>query len=523
MDNLLEQLINFLPIIIIAIIALILIASGYVKTPPDTAIIISGFRKEPRVIIGRTGLKIPFIERLDKLPLQQMTVEIRSARYIPTLDFICTRVDAIAKVKIGTEKEMINLAMQNFLNRLPEEISTDLQDPLQAHIRELIGTLTLEDINNNQEKFAKKLHVKAATDMQKLGIEIISLNIQSVDDENGLIKAMGVENSAEIHKSASIMKAEVNREIVAKQAEAEKAANDARARADLEIAQRNHDLQMKQADLKEIAAKRQAIADAAFDLQTKEQERIIEEAIANADIARREREVELKQREAEIMEHVLDAEIKKTAAANKFKEQQEADSRLYIRTKEMEAAKIEAEADHYIQEQIVQSFKAKRLAQMQEADSILYAHTKEAEGLKVKADAEKYVGDQEAGAIKARGLAEAAAIQAKGFAEAKALEQRAEAMQKYGQAAMLEMVVNVLPEVAKNIAEPLSAITINSAPNQIPDISESVPQTMANIMDFVYEGTGIDIKEALNYHNEPIVIEEAEPENESKASDSTET
>jgi len=117
---------------------LLIIAKGYVKAPPDTAYIISGFKKQPRILIGRAGIRIPFLERIDKLSLQQVTVDIKTGADIPTRDFINVQVDAVAKVRIGTEPELMEKAMKNFLNKEPGEIIMDLQDSLQGNMREIV-------------------------------------------------------------------------------------------------------------------------------------------------------------------------------------------------------------------------------------------------------------------------------------------------------------------------------------------------------------------------------------------------
>lgn len=353
-------------------------------------------------------------------------MDIKTEGYIPTLDFINVQVDAVAKVKISTVPEMMELAMKNFLNKGPNEIIKDLQDSLQGNMREIIGTLSLKDISTNRDEFGNQVQKKAMTDMQKLGIEIISCNIQIVEDENGLINDMGMDNTSKIRKDAAIAKAEADRDVQIKQAETDKEANDARIKAELEIAQKNNELEIRKAELKKTADTKRAEADAAFEIQKQEQRKTIETTSTNADIAKREREIELKQREVEVTEQALDAEVKKKAEAEKFKQQQEADAKLYVRTKEAEAKKGEVE--------------------------------RESEALKTKAEAEKFRQKQEAEAIKAKGDAEAEAIRAKGLAEAEAINKKAEAMKKYGQAAMMEMVVNVLPEIAKNIAEPIAAI-----------------------------------------------------------------
>ncbi len=195
-------------ILLFALIALIvlIIVAGYVKAPPDRAYIISGIRRTPRILIGRAGVKIPFFERVDKLYLGQMTVDIKTEQSVPTNDFINVNVDAVAKVRIGTNAEAIQLAAKNFLNKDPEQITMDLQDSLQGNMREIIGTLALKTINTDRDSFSDQVMEKASKDMNKLGIEILSCNIQNVTDENGLINDLGMDNTAKIKKDAAIAK-----------------------------------------------------------------------------------------------------------------------------------------------------------------------------------------------------------------------------------------------------------------------------------------------------------------------------
>ena len=194
-------------IVVIAIIAILaILASGYVKAPPDQAYIISGLKKESKILIGRAGIKIPFLERMDKLYLGQMTVDIKTEQSVPTNDFINVNVDAVAKVRINPTTDGIKLAAKNFLNKKPGDIALDLQDSLQGNMREIIGTLSLKVINTDRDSFSDQVMMKASKDMDKLGIEILSCNIQNVTDENGLIKDLGADNTSLIKKNAAIAK-----------------------------------------------------------------------------------------------------------------------------------------------------------------------------------------------------------------------------------------------------------------------------------------------------------------------------
>lgn len=456
--------------IIVAIILIGIIASGYVKAPPDTAYVISGFKKEPRILIGRAGIKIPFLERLDKLLLKQVTIDVKTEDYIPTLDFINIKVDAVVKVRVSTEPDMIRLAMRNFLNKSVQDIMLDLQDSLQGNMKEIIGAMSLKDINNNRDAFGNEVQTKAQVDMKKLGVEIISCNIQNVTDRNGLIEDMGMDNTSKIKKEAAIAKAEADRDIAIAQAEADKQANDARVKAQAVIAEKNNELYIKQAELKKQSDTKKAEADAAYGIQQQEQRRTVETATVNADIARQEREVELKARQVEVTEKALEAEIKKKAEAEKFAAQQRADAELYKRQKEAEAKQFEIERD--------------------------------AEAKKALAEAELVTMQKEAEGIRARGEAEAAAIQAKALAEAEGMEKKAAAYQKYNNAAMAEMLIQVLPDIAGKIAEPLQQIdkiTIigGSDTNGVDNVAGNVPAVMAKLFASMKETTGIDLGEII--------------------------
>jgi len=452
--------------VILLLLLLLLLMMGYVKAPPDTAYIISGCRKQ-RVLIGRAGIRIPFLERKDSLYLGQMTVDIKTGQPVPTNDFINVDVDAVAKVRISSEPMGIELAAKNFLNKKPEQITMDLQDSLQGNMREIIGTLSLKSINTDRDSFSDQVMEKASKDMAKLGIDILSCNIQNVTDENGLIRDLGADNTARIKKDASIAKAQADRDVAIAQANAEQAANESRVQADMEIAQRQTELEIRKAELKKSADIKKAEADAAYKIQEQEQNRSIETATVNAQIARTEREAELKQREVEVAKQTLDAEIRAKADADRYAQEQAAEADLFRRQKDAEAKRYEQEQD--------------------------------AEAAKKAAEAAKFAKEQEAAGIAAVGEAEAQAIEAKALAEAAGIDRKAEAMKKYGEAAVIEMVMQALPEIAKNVAEPLSKvdkITMYGEGNSAKLLGDIVNGT-TQVTEGIAAGMGIDIKALL--------------------------
>ena len=330
-----------IPIAVIIALFTIFMLIGYVKAPPDHAYIISGFGKEGKVLIGRAGIKIPFFERLDRLYLGQMTVDIKTGQSVPTNDFINVNVDAVAKVRISPTPEGIRLAAKNFLNKKPSDITNDLQDSLQGNMREIIGTLSLKEINTDRDSFSDQVMSKASRDMDKLGIEILSCNIQNVTDENGLIKDLGADNTSLIKKNAAIAKAQADRDVAIAQAEADKAANEAKVLAATEIAQKNNELAIRKAELQIASDSKKAEADAAYEIQKQEQLKSIETATVNAQIAKTERDAELKKQEVAVAKQKLDAEIRAKADADRYRQEQLSQAELFKRQKEAEARKYE--------------------------------------------------------------------------------------------------------------------------------------------------------------------------------------
>ena len=168
-------------IITVAILVVAILLASYVKAPPAVAFIISGLSKTPRVLIGKGGFRIPFFERLDKVYLGQISVDIKTGIPVPTQDFINVDVDAVAKIRVTPNEEGIRLAAKNFLNMQPLHIAEQLKDSLQGNMREIIGTLDLKSLNVDRDGFSDQVMKKASPDMAKLGIEVISCNIQNVD------------------------------------------------------------------------------------------------------------------------------------------------------------------------------------------------------------------------------------------------------------------------------------------------------------------------------------------------------
>lgn len=457
-------------IVVIAIIVIFL-AVGYVKAPPDMAFIISGIKKKSKIVIGKAAIRIPFFERLDKLNLRLIPIDVKTSNAVPTADYININVDATVNVKISNEPEKLRLAAENFLNKNTEYIAGVAREVLEGNVREIVGKMKLEEMVSDRQKFATLVKENAEPDLAAMGLDIISFNVQNFVDGNEVIENLGIDNIVKIKKAAAIARAESERDIKVAQAAADKESNDAAVAAQTEIAKKQNELAIKRSELQQEADTKKAMADAAYEIQKEEQRKTIEVTTANADIAKQEREIELKQKEVAVKEQALEAEVKKQAEADKYAAQQKADAALYQRQKEAEAKQFEAQ--------------------------------RQAEARKAQAEADRFAKEQEAEGIRAVGEAEAAAIQAKGVAEAEAMEKKAEAYAKYNKAAVAEMMIKVLPDVAAKIAEPLGQIdkiTINGGDggsNGVEQVAGNVPAVMAKLFESMKEATGIDLADIV--------------------------
>lgn len=459
-----------IPLIVIVLL-IVLLCVGYVKAPPDMAYIISGVKKKSKVVIGKASIRIPFFERLDKLNLRLIPIDVKTSNAVPTADYININVDATVNIKISNDPEKLRLAAENFLNKNTEYIAGVAREVLEGNVREIVGKMKLEEMVSDRQKFANLVKENAEPDLAAMGLDIISFNVQNFVDGNEVIENLGIDNIVKIKKSAAIARAESERDIKVAQAAADKESNDAAVAAQTEIAKKQNELAIKKSELQMEADTKKAMADAAYEIQKEEQRKTIEVTTANADIAKQEREIELKQKEVAVKEQSLEAEIKKQAEADKYAAQQRAEAELYQRQKDAEARQFEAQ--------------------------------REAEARKAQAEAERYAKEQEAAGIRAVGEAEASAIQAKGIAEAEAMEKKAEAYAKYNKAAVAEMI-KVLPDIAAKVAEPLGQIdkiTIiggGEGGNGVDQVAGNVPVVMAKVFESMKEATGIDLADIIN-------------------------
>lgn len=462
-----EVLFRLIPIIIIVAIFATVLLTGYVKASPDTALIISGMRKNPRFLIGKAGIKIPFFEKKDELSLKLVAVDVKTSSPVPTADYININVDSAVNVKIGSSEDMLKRAAQNFLNCNTDKIGNVAREVLEGNMREIIGQMELKEMVSDRQKFAEKVRDNAVPDLAAMGLEIISFNVQNFIDNNEVIENLGIDNISKIKKTASIARAESEKEVAIAKAQADKEANDARVASETEISIKNNQLEIRKAELKKEADAKRAEADVIYRITEQEQRKQLEITSANANIAKQEKEVELKTKEVAVKEKALDAEVRKQAEANRFAREQKAQAELFERQKEAEAKAYEA---------------------LQEADA-----------LRATAEADRYQAEQEAWGIKAKGEAKAEAIKAKALAEAAGIEKKAEAMAKMGEAAILEMYFKAYPEVARSVAEPLSKVDsiVMYGEGNSAKLTEDIVKSVTQVDQGMQKSMGLDIKSLL--------------------------
>lgn len=473
-----------IPVIITVVAIVLLICAGYVKAPPDVAYIISGVRKKPRILVGQAGLRIPFFERLDKLALGAIQIDVKTKSAVPTAEYINVRVDSTVSVQVGRAPEMIAVAAQNFLNINRDTIASKINDLLEGNIREIVGQMKLTEMVSDRKAFSEKVQANVVPDLAKFGLELVSFNVQNFSDEGGVIDNLGIDNVEQIRKNAAIAKSDAQREIAVAEAKNMKEANDAKVKAAEEIAIQNNALEMKKASLKKTEDTARAQAEAAKSIEDEKQRQLRDVAATEADIARQEKEIELKEREVAIKERALEAEIKKTAEAEKYAAQQRADAEAYERNKASEAELYER-------------------AKKAEAEKV--EAEKQAEAQKALAEALKVQGEAEAAATRAKGEAEAAAIKAKAEAEAEGLMKKAEAMAAYGDAAKQDMQLQALkvyfeqlPAIAAAVGEGYQNVDkIYMYGGESSKLAGDIMTNVSQVSEGLSESLGIDLKSML--------------------------
>lgn len=483
--------------IVVGIIGLmVVVATMYRKVPPNTALIVYGWGG-PRVTKGGGIIVIPLIQSAQELSLELMSFDVVPQQDFYTVQGVSVTVEAVTQIKIKSDTESIMTAAEQFLSKSVKDRHEVLKLVMEGHLRGIIGQLTIEQIVKEPEMVADRMRSNVSDDVAKMGLEVISFTVKEIKDRNEYIANMGRPDTERIKRAAEIAAAEAHRDTEIKRAEALREASVARALAEQEtvLAQTNsqakqaeaqRDLSLKKASYDAEVSKAQAQADKAYDIQNNVmQQQVVAEQVKVEQIERME---QVKVQEAEILrrEKELIATVLKQA--------------------EIERQRVETLAE------------AKRRQLEIEAEGA--AAAARAQG-SAQADVERIRGQAEAEVVRARGSAEAEIVLAKGKAEAESMNLKAEAFKQYNQAAVLDKLIPVLPEMMQAVAEPLGRvdrITLlstggNGSEVGVNKLMTDVAKVMAQAPAMVETLTGMKIQElitaipGLKQHLTPDVIE----------------
>lgn len=468
------------------VVVMFLVTTMWKRVPQDKALVVTGLKK--RVISGGGGFVIPLLERSDKISLENMKIEIRTdgARTEQGVDI---RADGVAVIKVKSDKESILNAIEQFNSGREQQtidtIKDTAKDVLEGKLREIISKMTVEEIYKDREKFASQVQEVAAMGLANMGLELKAFTIRDISDKNGYLEALGKPRIAEVKKNAAVAEADADRETKVKTSESERLGAEAKILADTQVAEANKEKELKMQSFRKEAETAKAKADSAYEIETNKVAREVTETAMLVELTKKEKEAEIQDKEAIRREKELLATVNK-----------QADSELY---------RVSKQAD------------AKKYAELKDA---------EAYGMSIKVRAEA-----EAESIRIKGEAEAASIRAKGLAEAETMEKKAKAYKEYNNAAVTQMIIERLPEIASAVAAPLSktekiVIIDNGSGNgnssgaakvagYVTDIVSQLPETIEamtgfNFMDAIKDKLENEDKKPLDFkevENEEVVGE----------------
>ncbi len=445
------------------------------KVGPNEVLVVSGFRH--KIIVGRdeTGNPIhaergyrvitggrafiwPILERVDYLSLELMTIEV-AVKDVYTLEGVPVIVDGVAQVKIGSDEVFIATSAERFLSKSDIEIEHVAHETLAGHLRAILGTLTVEEIYKEREKFGQQVQDVSAGDLSNMGLQIDSFVIKDVQDEEGYFEALGRKRIAEVKRDATIGEAEAERDAVKASAKARQEGETARFAAETKIAESERDYSVQKATYDADVNRKKAEAELAYPLQQNITNQQVRAEAIQVEVVEKQKRIEVQEQEVLRREKELEATVRKPAEAKRYE--------------------IEMLAN------------AKKFQTLTEAEG--------------QAEATRSIGEGEADAAKAKGLAQAEVIQEQGMAEANAMLKKAGAWQEYNEAAIIQQLIDRLPEIAAAISAPLSKtdkITIVSAGGDgsgagANKVAQDTANIIAQIPNIVEGLTGVDLVEAI--------------------------
>jgi flotillin len=453
------------------ILAIYAVARRYKKVGPNQVMIISGRKYKIKMPDGRVdevGFRIrrgggafilPLVEKIDLLSLEIMTLEITTpeAYTRPGVPII---VDGVAQVKVGGDEQSIRTAAEQFLGKTPEQIREIAMQTVEGHLRAIVGTMTIEDIYRNRDQFASSVQEVAVSDLANMGLQIVSFTLKDIRDIHGYLEALGKPRTAEVKRDAIIAQAEADRDAAIKSALARQAGEIAKFQAETQIAEAQKNFLLQKAGYDATTNEAKAQADLAYDLQRYKTNQSLKFEEVQVAVVEKEQQVLVQKREILRRENELEATVKRLADAERYRIQTEAEANRF---------KFETEA-------------------------------------RGQAEAQKAKGFAQAEVVKATGSAEAEVVAVKGAAEAQAMAKKAASWKEYNQAAVVQMILQALPEIAQAIAQPLSkteSITIVNTGGDgsgagASKVTRDVADIMAQLPPIVESLAGLDLKKLVN-------------------------
>ncbi len=473
-----------IPAIIIGVILVLIVGilSMWKKVPQDKALVVTGLKK--RVITGGGGFVIPLLERTDIISLENMKIEVGTKGAL-TEQGVSVIVDGVTVLKVKSDEESIYSSVEQFNTGKEYEtivrIKETAKDVLEGKLREIISKMTVEEIYKDREKFASQVQEVAAAELAQMGLEIKSFTIRDIDDENDYIISLGKKRIAEVKRDARIAEAnaksqtdiktaEAQRNSTIQTAQANKEGERARIEAETEIAEYEKNKELKVQSYRKEQETEKAKADLAYEIERNKVQKEVVETQMEVKLLEKNKEIDLAERDAIKREKELEASVKKDADAQKYKAEREAE--------------------------------AKKFKEIQDAEA--------------RAKAIELEGKARAEAKRQEGLAEVEIIKEKGKAEAEAMREKAEAFKLYNEAAVIQMLVEKLPDIAKNISEPLTKtekiiIVDNGGEGKnggAAKVSSYVTNMMAQLPETVEAITGINMMDLIkkNSPESPSIV-----------------
>ena len=480
-----------LTLLVTVIIIFAIFASRYTKVGPNEVLVISGRKRrlvDPdgksrevgfRIVKGGGVFVWPVFERQDSLSLELLTIDVQTPE-VYTSKGVPVKVDGVAQIKIKGDDVSIATAAEQFLSKSTDEIKNVAMQTLEGHLRAILGTMTVEEIYQNRDAFASRVQEVAASDMANMGLGIVSFTIRDIRDTQGYLDALGKPRIAQVKRDAQIAQAEADRDAMIKSSQATQAGQEAKFVADTKIAEAQRDYQSNVAQYQAAVNQKKAESDLAYDLQKYKTGQLVKAEEVQVEIVAKQKQIELQEQEIKRKERELQATVQKPAEAERQKVETLANARKF---------QLETEANG--------------AANAAKATGFANADVAKATGL-AEAEANKARGLANADVAKATGLAQAAVIEAQGKATAEATRLKAEAFQQYNEAAVIELLVKAMPEIAGRISEPLSKmekmVIINSGSGPgggASKLTGDVTQIIAQLPPVLESLTGIKFEKLL--------------------------